>query len=337
VERLLDHGQKPLRGGADGGGSRPCSSSTPDFSITTCARSSTGPARGILDGGDAVGVGTATACGGGGVGLTDRAVVSSGGGVGVFSGFGVSSSFEVPFPFAAFLCSEGSFFFRVFFFADFGFGVGLADFFDFFEAAVGSGVSLGFGFGAASSFSPDFFAKFDLGGRGDSPANGEAPISFAELSVPKVFGVGLGDSFAVADVPLFSIDSSVARFAFRIGGDDSSGVPEASCFFFDLFAAALAFAIGLGDFFGAGDEAACVSCCPVSDSSRWLFSLSLTWARRRLPAIAPNASAVASQRRKRTTAAERIRVRDVINPEASCRDSLKKNYNGYKGRTLLML
>ena len=324
MERLLDHGQKPLRGGGDGAGSRPCSSSTPDFSITTCARSSTGPARGILDCGDAVGVGTATACGDGGIGLSDRAVFSSGGGVGVFSGFGVSSSFAVPFPFAAFLCSEGSFCFRVFFFADFGFGVGLADFFDFFEAAVGSGVSLGFGFGAASSFSPDFFAKFDLGGRGDSPTNGEGPVSFAELSVPKVFGIGLGDSFAVAEAPLFSIDSSVARFAFRIGGDDSSGVAEAPCFFFDLFAAALAFAIGLGDFFGAGDEAACVSCCPVSDSSRWLFSLSLTWARRRLPAIAPSASAVASQRRKRTTAAERIRERDVINPEASCRDSLKK-------------
>jgi len=276
-----------------------------------------------LDGGDAVGAGTATACGGDGVGLSDRAVFSTGGGVGVFSGFGVSSSFAVPFPFAAFLCSEGSFFFRVFFFADFGFGVGLADFFDFFEAAVGSGVSLGFGFGAASSFSPDFFTKFDLGGRGDLPAKGEGLVSFAELSVPDVFGIGLGDSFAVAEVPLFSIDSSVARFAFRIGGDDSSGVPEAPCFFFDLFAAALAFATGLGDFFGAGDEAACVSFCPVS-SSRWLFSLSLTWARRRLPAITPSASAVASQRRKRTTAAERIRVRNVINPEASSRDSLKK-------------
>jgi hypothetical protein len=32
--------------------------------------------------------------------------------------------------------------------------------------------------------------------------------------------------------------------------------------------------------------------------------------------IAPSASAVASQRRKRTTAAERIRARDAINPEA---------------------
>jgi hypothetical protein len=277
-----------------------------------------------LDCGDAIGAGMATACGGGGAGLSDRAVFSSGGGVGVFSGFGVSSSFAVPFPFAAFLCSEDSFFFRVFFFADFGFGVGLADFFDFFEAAVGSGVSLGFGFGAASPFSPDFFAKFDLGGRRDSPANGEGPVSFVELSVPNVFGIGLGDSFAVAEVPLFSIDSSVARFALRIGGDDSSGVAEAPCFFFDLLAAALAFAIGLGDFFGAGDEVDSVSCCPVSESSRWLFSLSLTWARRRVPAIATSASAVVSQRRKRTTAAERIRARDVINPEASCRDSLKK-------------
>jgi len=115
-----------------------------------------------LDCGDAVGAGTATACGGDGVGLSDPALVSSGDGVGVLFGVGVSFSFAVPFLFAAFLCSEVSCFFRVFFFADFGFGVGLADFFDFFEAAVGSGVSLGFGFVVASSVSPDFFAKFDL-------------------------------------------------------------------------------------------------------------------------------------------------------------------------------
>jgi hypothetical protein len=115
-----------------------------------------------LDCGDAAGVGKATVCGGSAVGLSGPAVVSSGGGVGVLFGSGVSFSFAVPFLFEGFLCSEVSSFFRVFFLADFGFGVGLADFFDFFEARVGSGVSLGFGFGLASSVSPDFFAKFDL-------------------------------------------------------------------------------------------------------------------------------------------------------------------------------
>src|SRR5438552_1910474 len=78
-------------------------------------------------------------------------------------------------------------------------------------------------------------------------------------------------------------------------------------FFLDLFATALAFAIGLGDFSGVGDETV----------AYWLFSSLLTWARRRLPAIAPSATAVASQRRKQTTATERNRARDAINPEAS--------------------
>jgi hypothetical protein len=39
----------------------------------------------------------------------------------------------------------------------------------------------------------------------------------------------------------------------------------------------------------------------------------LTCPRRRLPAIALSATAVVSQRRKRTTAAERNRARDAIN------------------------
>ena len=92
-----------------------------------------------------------------------------------------------------------------------------------------------------------------------------------------------------------------------------SGVAEARCFFSDLFLDA--FAIGLGDFFGFGDGETCVAIC--SDSLRRLFSSSLTCAWRRVPAIAPEASAVASQMRKRTTATERNRARDTINPEGS--------------------
>jgi len=124
-----------------------------------------------------------------------------------------------------------------FFFAAFGFGVGVWRRFDFGEA-LGSGVSLGLGDGVVSSVWTDFFAFF-------------------------------------VDLPLARFDA------------------------------------GLGDFLGFGDAAA--------DSLRSLSSrrlcCSLTWARRRPVMIAPRASAVASQMRKRTTATDRNRVRDAINPE----------------------
>ena len=56
---------------------------------------------------------------------------------------------------------------------------------------------------------------------------------------------------------------------------------------------------------------ACVSI--RSDSSRRLFSSSSTCAKRRLPRITPETSAVVSQMRKHTTATERNRARDAIN------------------------
>ena len=102
----------------------------------------------------------------------------------------------------------------------------------------------------------------------------------------------MGASSGVADLP-----ASLCE-ALRAG---------ASCFFFDL--SLDAFANGLGDFFGFGDGEAAIR----SDSSRRLFSSSPTCARRRLPTIAPEASAVASQMRKRTTATDRNRARDAIN------------------------
>jgi hypothetical protein len=50
-----------------------------------------------------------------------------------------------------------------------------------------------------------------------------------------------------------------------------------------------------------------------------------------LPTIAPEASAVASQMRKRTTATERIRARDAINPECfRVNGIVEKKLKGYK-------
>jgi len=109
------------------------------------------------------------------------------------------------------------------------------------------------------------------------------------------------------------LDSSVAGFAFGIGLGDFLGVGEALRFSFDLLPAALALATGFGDFVGVGDEDSRVSCRLFPDSSPGVSSSLLTCPRRRLPAIAPSATAVASQRRKRDTATERNRARDAIN------------------------
>jgi hypothetical protein len=109
------------------------------------------------------------------------------------------------------------------------------------------------------------------------------------------------------------LDSSVGGFAFEIGLGDFLGVGEGLRFFFDLLPAALALATGFGDFVGVGDEDSRISCWLFPDSSPGVSSSLLTCPRRRLPAIAPSATAVASQRRKRTTAADRNRARDAIN------------------------
>jgi len=227
-----DQGQKPnLRGGGDGGGSKPWSSSIPDFSTTTWARSPAGTARGTLGCAEAAGVGTASARGGGGE-LSSDTPPSSTRGVGVFAGFGVSSSFRASLDFPVFLVLRAVSFSWDFFFADFGLGVGVWCRFDFGEAP-GSGVSRGVGFGVGSSSSLDFALDFEI---------------------------GFGD-FALAEGSGSFFDSSLASFARGMALGVSSGVADARCFFVDLLVAP--FAAGLGDFFGLGEDAACVS--PGSD------------------------------------------------------------------------
>ena len=120
-------------------------------------------ARGIFGVGHGAGDGKATARRGSGVGLSVATGVSAKTGPGVFSGLGDSSSLNV-LDLAVFLGDGEASFFRDFFFAVFGLGVGLADFFRLCEATGGSGVSLGLGLGVASSSSPDSFASFDLPG-----------------------------------------------------------------------------------------------------------------------------------------------------------------------------
>src|SRR5262249_26034158 len=77
---------------------------------------------------------------------------------------------------------------------------------------------------------------------------------------------------------------------------------------------------GLGDFLGLAGDA--VGDALRSVSLRRLCCSSLSCARRKPVIIAPRASAVASQMRKRTTATERNRARDAINAYSS--DLLKK-------------
>ena len=128
--------------------------------------------------------------------------ISSARGVGVFRGFGVSSSLGAGL--VVFFVLRAVSFSRDFFFADFGLGVGVWCRFDFGEA-VGSGVLRGVGSGVFSS--------------------------------------------------------SLANFAFGMAVAVSCGVAAARCFLVDLPVAL--FPTGLGDFFGFGEDAACVS--PDSD------------------------------------------------------------------------
>jgi len=97
----------------------------------------------------------------------------------------------------------------------------------------------------------------------------------------------------------------------------SAGLDFAADFFFAVFGFGVGvwcrFALGVGDFFGFGVDPECASVS--SDWSR-CFS-SLTCAQRRPATNAPNASAVASQMRNRTTATDRNRPRDTINAYSS--------------------
>ena len=159
-----------------------------------------------------------------------------------------------------------------------------------------------FGVGDAFFFRVDFFfAAFAFGvGLGDFFAFSKAVVG---SGVSLGFGLGL----------LSSSSDFFAAFAFAIGLGDSSGAADAPVSSLDWCSTGFAFAIGLGDLFGVGDEVRCVVCPFFGDSSRLPSSSLLTCARRRLPTIALSASTVASQRRKRTTTAERNRARGAIN------------------------
>jgi hypothetical protein len=127
--------------------------------------------------------------------------------------------------------------------------------FDFGEA-LGSGVSRGVGDGVVSSVSPDSFLDFELRLCGDSCGRGDSLLSPADFSFAGfAFGIGLGDFLALGEESV--LDSSVANFALGMAVAASSGVADARCFLVDLFVAP--FAAGLGDFFGFGDDVACVS------------------------------------------------------------------------------
>jgi hypothetical protein len=146
-----------------------------------------------------------------GVGRSDAVARSSAGGGGVFSGFGVSSSFRADLDFPAFLVLRETSFSWDFF--DFGFGVGVWRRFDFDEAR-GSGVSRGVGLGVASSSSSDFLASFSLRGRAESCASCDSLSSLVDSSFAAfALGIGVGDFFAFGEGSVFFCDSSFANFA----------------------------------------------------------------------------------------------------------------------------
>jgi|GEM_PF-6979241 len=129
-------------------------------------------------------------------------------GVGVSSGSGVGFFFAFDFtPFFDF--GVGSFLAAVFFFADFGFALGLGDSFGVGELFSTCGVSLGFGFGEvlffafASGDSPPFALGLgDWLGLGEAVGSGvsvgfafgfgEAAFAFAVFDFAFGFGVGVG-------------------------------------------------------------------------------------------------------------------------------------------------
>jgi hypothetical protein len=231
---------------------------------------------------------------------------------GVFSGFGVSSSFRADLDFPAFFVLRET---SLDFF-DFGLGVGVRCRFDFGEPP-GSGVSGGVGRGVASSSSSDFGFALRAGGLSCDSLSSLVGSSFAAFA----FGIGAGNFLSFEEGFGFSCPSAFANFAWGIAVGAFSGVADppapvcealpagVRCFFSDLFFDA--FATGLGDFFCFGDGEECFSV--RSDSSRRLSSWSPTCAQRRLPMITPETSPVVSQMRKRTTATERNRARDAIN------------------------
>ena len=106
-----------------------------------------------------MGVATAIARGGEGEASNAAARSASDGCAGVFPGFGVSSSFRADSDLPVFLAFFAVSFSCDFFFAAFGFGVGVCRRFDLGEV-VGSGVSPGVADDGVSSVSSDFFPFF---------------------------------------------------------------------------------------------------------------------------------------------------------------------------------
>ena len=126
-----------------------------------------------------MGVGTAIACGGEGEVSNAAARSASDGCAGVFPGFDVSSSFRADSDLPVFLAFFAVSFSCDFFFAAFGFGVGVCRRFDLGEG-VGSGVSRGVADDGVSSVSSDFFPFF------------------ADLAVAR-FAAGLGVFFGLGE------------------------------------------------------------------------------------------------------------------------------------------
>ena len=170
-------------------------------------------------------------------------------------------------------------------------------------SARGTGVFPGFGVSSsflADSDLPVFLVFF--------------AVSFSCDFFFAAFGLGVGvcRRFDLGEVVGSGVSRGVAD------GVVSSVSSDLFPFFADLPVAR--FAAGLGVFFGFGENAARDSL--VSDLSPRFCCSSVTCARRRPVMIAPTASAVASQMRKRTTATERNRARGAINSYSS--DLLKK-------------
>ena len=139
-----------------------------------------------------MGAATATACRGGGEASNAAARCASAGCGGVFPGFGVSSSFRADSDLSVFLVFFAVSFSCDFFFAAFGFGVGVCRRFDLGEV-VGSGVSRGVADGVVSSVSSDFFPFF------------------ADLAVAR-FAAGLGVFFGFGeDAARESLVSDLSR------------------------------------------------------------------------------------------------------------------------------
>jgi hypothetical protein len=149
-------------------------------------------------------------------------------------------------------------------------------------------------------------------------------VSFSRNFFLAAFGLGVGVwcRFDFGDVLASGVSRGVADgFVSSDSADSLAGRGVGD--FLDLFFAP--FALGVGDFFGLGVE---LLVSLDSDSPRRFFCSSLTCAQRMPLMIAPSTSAVVTQMRIRTTATERNRARDAINPQR-CGDQriLKKLQN----------